>query len=102
MRGHQITKPLIFALLAITAIVLSIDWVGVRIVNQNGLAFRVHCYSYGSTFALATIISFLFLRRGSQMARAKSSVIGALIAGVWWLVTFVLLLYFHGLIGGWY
>jgi len=93
---------LILVLIPLTILVLSVDWFGVRGINQNGLGFRIHLYSFGFTFALAALISILMFRRKHALTWQKACFNGAVAAGIWWLVTFGLLFYFHGFIGGRY
>ena len=95
-------KLLPLALVAITIVILLIDLYDEKVAYQNGLAFQIHVYSYGSTFVLATFVSYLYLRGSKHMDHFLACCLGAVIAAAWWALTFVILFYFHGLIGGRY
>ena len=99
---HILPKLLLFALLPFSAIVLLVDWFGVRVIQYNGLGFHVHVYSFGATFAVAAVVSFLFLRKNAQASLLKAILLSTIVASVWWFLTFILLFYCHGLFGGWY
>lgn len=80
-------------------IILGLDAAGVRYFDNNGLAFGIHCYSYGLTFYIAAITFFLFTRKICHIVLAI--VLSFLCAAIWWVITFSILVIFHGAIGGW-
>ncbi|OGV65957.1 MAG: hypothetical protein A2283_04645 [Lentisphaerae bacterium RIFOXYA12_FULL_48_11] len=79
-------------------LVLGIDFVGVRFLGKNGLAFQLHCYTYGTTYWVSLIAIFLLLRFSLRFM--PSLLIAVVTAALWWLVAFVVLVDFHILIGG--
>jgi len=95
-------RPLLSVFFAFISLLLVVDWVGVHVVDQNGLAFKVHCYSYGSTYWVASALASLFYLHRSPEHKAKSIMFGLLTGAGWWLVGFVVLYIFHGVIGGRY
>jgi hypothetical protein len=94
-------KALLLASFVLCAAVLALDLLGVKVIGQNGLGFKAHCYSYGSTFIAASAIFTWIFRVSSEKDDLKNqSLRGVIVGGVWWFFSFVSLLYFHGAIGG--
>ena len=89
---------LLLSALTLCLLVIAIDFSGVRFLGKNGLAFDIHCYSYGLTFFVATVTFFLFFRKICRAVLA--SVCAALCAAIWWVIAFSVLILFHGAIGG--
>ena len=85
-------------------VIAVIDYIGVKIIGYNGLVFQVHCYSYGLTFWIASIIFSCTLYKLQFIKKNLNIIfIGLILGGIWWLLTFwVLMAGFHGVIGGWY
>ena len=86
-------------------IVISIiDYIGVKSIVYNGLAFQIHCYSYGLTFWVASIIFSYALYKLRLIKRNFNIIfVGLILGGIWWLLTlWFLMAGFHGVIGGWY
>lgn len=94
--------PLLIVFITFVSLLLVVDWYGVHVINQNGLAFKVHCYSYGSTFWVASVIASLFFLNKSPEKKLKVILFGFLVGAGWWFVSFELLYIFHGVIGGYY
>lgn len=87
--------------LSLCIAILSLDYVGVKVADRNGLAFNVHCYSYGTTFiASSAIFTWLYWLSSGKTKLMQQIVRGAVLGAVWWVLSFVALLYFHGVIGG--
>jgi len=95
-------KCILIALAGLTGAILMADWFGVHVWNASGLGFSVHVYSFGATFALASLVAIWYFRRARGMAWARAIAAGMATGGGWWLATFVALFYFHGAIGGRY
>ena len=85
-----------------------IDFIGVRVIDRNGLVFEIHCYSFGLTFWFASVIFSFTLYKLKLFKKiflniALCSLLGLLLGGIWWLLAYVFLMMgFHGTIGGWY
>ncbi len=94
--------PLILIFAASISLLLVIDWYGVHVIDQGGLAFQVHCYSYGITFWVASALASLFYLRKSPTTKVKSVLFGFLAGAGWWFVGFEILFIFHGVTGGRY
>ncbi len=95
-------RPLLTIFLVFVSLLLMVDWFGVHVIDQNGLAFKVHCYSYGSTFWVASALASFFYLHKSQKHKAKCILFGLIAGAGWWFVGFEVLFIFHGVIGGWY
>ncbi len=92
---------LLIASLVLCVVVLVIDLLGVKVVEHNGLGFKAHCYSYGSTFIVASAVFTWIYWVSSEKNNLKYQAIQGLILGsLWWIISFFALLYFHGAIGG--
>jgi len=86
------------------SVILFIDYIGVNIVNNNGLVFEIHCYSFGLTFWMTSLIFGLLFYKFEFFSNKTSIIISSLVAGaLWWLLTFYVIMNgFHGSIGGTY
>jgi hypothetical protein len=88
---------------AITGLILFIDYLGVNVLNKNGLVFQIHCYSYGLTFFIASIAFVGTIKRVTNSSFKFAILLGTVAGGVWWFLTFcILMMGFHGSMGGWY
>lgn len=102
-----IIKPMVVLCsigLILLIVIAIIDYIGVKIIGYNGLVFQIHCYSYGLTFWLASVI-FSYALYKLQLIKKNFNIIfiGVILGGIWWLLTFWFLMAgFHGAIGGWY
>jgi len=87
----------------LTCLILFIDYLGVNVLHKNGLVFEIHCYSSGLTFFIASIVFAGTIRRVTNSSFILVILFGAITGGVWWFLTFCLLMMgFHALMGGWY
>lgn len=101
MTSKNQKKALLLASLALCAVILTLDLVGVKVIDQNGIGFKAHCYSYGSTFIVASAVFTWIYWVSSEKSNLKHQALRGLILGsIWWVISFVALLYFHGAIGG--
>jgi hypothetical protein len=92
---------LVWAVLSVA--ILLIDYVGVRIIDFNGLVFDVHIYWYCLSLIVAAIMflsAFYFATR--RRLTPETCVISIAVAGGWWLFALFLIMSFHGTIGGKY
>lgn len=90
-----------FVALSLCIAILVLDYVGVKVADRNGLAFNVHCYSYGTTFiAASAVFTWLYWLSSGKIKFIQQVIRGAILGAVWWVLSFVALLYFHGAIGG--
>lgn len=90
-----------FVALNLCIAILALDYVGVKVDDQNGLAFNVHCYLYGTTFIAASAIFTWMYWLSSEKTKLMQQVVrGTVLGAVWWVLSFVALLYFHGAVGG--
>ena len=90
-----------FVALSFCIAILVLDYVGVKVAERNGLAFDVHCYSYGTTFIVASAIyTWLYWLSSGKTKLVQQVFRGAVLGAIWWVLSFVVLLYFHGTIGG--
>ena len=88
--------------IVLLAAMLVIDFIGVRMVDANGLVFQVHCYSYGLSFAVAAGLFLLVLGWcRTEMRIVKRILVSLILAAVWWGITLLAVLQFHISIGGW-
>jgi len=88
---------------SLTGAILVVDYLGVRVLGQNGLVFNVLIYWCGisevvSLLACWAAVHWIPQRKANILSVA--TVLG--LTAVWWLATFVLLMQTHGAIGGWY
>lgn len=84
----------------LTSAILFVDFIGVRLIDFNGLVFQVLCYWYGiGYFIAATVFGITICFKNLSYASIMNSLA---MAGLWWLFVFFLLMWFHGFIGGWY
>ena len=88
----------------LTVVILLLDYLGVRVIDRNGLVFEVHIYWCGLTFLIAAVAFSLPLYvAGGRYLSLAAFVGGLVLAGAWWVFAFWLLMaWFHGAIGGWY
>ena len=87
----------------LTGVILFIDYLGVNVLDKNGLVFQIHCYSYGLTFFIASIAFAGTIRRVTNSSFKLAILLGAIAGGVWWFLTFCMLMMgFHSSMGGWY
>ena len=89
--------------IVLTSVILAIDCLGVRVLNRNGLVFNVLVYWYG----LSEFFSLLaFWAAVHCVTKRKVSILSTIavlvLTGLWWLLTFCILMQTHGAIGGWY
>ena len=101
-------KSSIFRILSVGALLLIligiIDYIGVNVINRNGLVFTLHCYSYGTSFWIATLCFAAILCKAKYFSNPLIIITVALISGgLWWGITFCFLMMgFHSTIGGTY
>jgi len=84
----------------LTAAILLVDYVGVRIIDFNGLVFDVHIYWYCLSLIVATVmfLSAFYLATGRRLSPGTC----VISIGGWWLFALFLIMSFHGTIGGRY
>ncbi|MEN6385564.1 MAG: hypothetical protein ABFD79_10245 [Phycisphaerales bacterium] len=101
-------KHSLFVLLAIAFILLLIiaiiDIIGVKTISRDSLVFDIHCYSMGLTFWFASSIFIAALYKLKLFKEITINILlGFLLGGIWWLITFIFLMIgFHSIIGGSY
>ena len=64
--------------------VLVIDYIGVRVIDDNGLGFNIHIYFFALTFWLSSAV-FSFALYRLDLSIIKSIFFGFILGGVWWL-----------------
>lgn len=88
---------------ALTAIMFTVDYLGVHVLDKNGLFFDVHVYWYGLSPTIAAVVFGTEVHLIDRRRASPGSVAATLaITASWWLLTLWLGFMFHGLIGGWY
>ena len=87
----------------LTGIILFIDYLGVNVLDNNGLVFQVHCYSYGLTFFVASVVFIATIKRTTNSSFILAILLGAITGGIWWYATFCMLMMgSHSSMGGTY
>jgi len=80
--------PLLILALSLCLLVLILDLIGVKVLQRNGLAFNVHCYSYGITFiAASTAIAWLYWLSSGKTKLIIQIVKSAILGAVWWVIS---------------
>jgi len=87
----------------LTLAMLAIDYLGVRVLNRNGLVFEVHIYWYGLSAFVGLAAFWIAVHFFGGVPFSLRSVLAVCATtSVWWFLTFCILMQFHGAIGGWY
>ncbi len=87
----------------LTCIILFIDYLGVKVLDDNGLVFQIHCYSHGLTFFIASVVFAATIKRITNSSFILAILLGAIAGGIWWYLTFcILMMGFHSMMGGTY
>ncbi|MDD4872173.1 MAG: hypothetical protein PHR77_16580 [Kiritimatiellae bacterium] len=87
----------------LTFAMLTIDYLGVRVLNHNGLVFEVHIYWYGLSAFISLAAFWVAVHWiGQTKLSILSTTVVTIVTVAWWLLTFCMLMMTHGLIGGWY
>jgi hypothetical protein len=89
--------------IALTAIMFVVDYLGVCVLDMNGLFFNIHIYWFCSSAIVAAIIFGIevhFIDRRKLSIGSAMAVLA--ITALWWLLALWIMFMTHGLIGGWY